>query len=243
MFKDYGEIQIKKEEVISELEKISNLGWDVFKKKSEAYVVSIDDSNTIILEEIDGEWFIELSTNGVPRYAKDVPTIEVLNNSLMEVSKILEINLKSEKINKSVRLKRKEPFSNKVKLLALFGNSKISKIFDPYFDPKAMITLLSLKKLGAEFDIKIECLTNKQLTIFDDEIIKDFNAEGNTNLEIKRCENKEHRRFIILNDKRIIILGCSLNDIIKNEVVKEEIQEEEKLFDNNFFNEQWVKAK
>ncbi len=123
----------------------------------------------------------------------------------------------------------------------MFGNSKISKIFDPYFDLKSLITLISLEKSGAEFDTKMECLTTKNLNLFDQTVIDNFNIEENTFIEIKKCEEKEHRRFIILNDNRILINGCSLNDINKNEVVTEEVQHEAKNNDVKYFNDEWAK--
>ncbi|MEO6904582.1 MAG: hypothetical protein ABI315_15730 [Bacteroidia bacterium] len=73
-------------------------------------------------------------------------------------------------------------------------------------------------------------------------LIANFNIECKTILEIKKCEEKEHRRFIILNDNRIIIIGCSLNDIEKNEVVSEEVQQEAKNNDLKYFNEEWAKS-
>lgn len=167
MFKEYSSSSLKREQVVSELKKINNLGWEVFITEDKSYIIKIDDIKEISIVEIDEKWFIESCISGHPKYNIYAWSVETLNNYIIEASNSLETNLKVEKINQSIRIKSDEPFSNKVKLLTLFGNSKISKIFDPYFDMKSLITLNSLKKLGAEFDTKMECITTKNLNIFD----------------------------------------------------------------------------
>jgi hypothetical protein len=159
MFKDYSSDSLNREQVIAELEKISNLGWEVFQKKDKSYIIKIDEHKEISISEESEKWFIVSYMDGLSKFNIFSSSIETLHEHLIEGAEKLETNLNIEKVNQSTRIRRDEPFSNKVKLLKLFDNSKISKIFDPYFDLKSLITLISLKKLGAEFDDKLECLT------------------------------------------------------------------------------------
>lgn len=241
MFKEYSENSLTRDEVIGELEKISNLGWEVFQKKDKSYVIKIDEYKEVSIKETNEQWFIVSYLNGLPKFTIYSNSIATFHEHLKSASIKLETNLELEKVNHSIRLKAVEPFSNKIKLISIIGNSKISKIFDPYFDLKSLITLTSLKKLGAGFDQKVDCLTTKPLTIFDQSVIDDFNNEFETNIEVKKCENKEHRRFLILNDNRVILIGCSLNDINKNEAVSEELIPELKGLDLDFFKEEWTR--
>ncbi len=242
MFKDYSSNSLNREQVIAELEKITNLGWDVFQKKDKSYVIKIDEHKEISIREDSEKWFIASYIDGLPKSTVYSSSTETLHEYLIAAANKLETNLNIEKVNRSIRLKTDEQFSNKVKLLTLIGNSKISKIFDPYFDSKSLVTLILLKKLGTEFDSKLDCLTTKSLTVFDQTNIDEFNSEAKTNIEVKKCNSKEHRRFLILNDNRVIMIGCSLNDINKNEVVIEETIQELKNNDLIFFNEEWAKS-
>lgn len=242
MFKEYSSNSLNREQVISELEKISNLGWEILQKKDKSYIINIDEHKEISISEESEKWFIVSYLDGLPKFTIYSNSIQTLREHLITAGEKLETDLNIQKFNQSIRIRIDEPFTNKVKLLTLLGNSKISKIFDPYFDLKSLITLISLMKLGAEFDDKLDCLTTKTLKVFDQTVIDDFNSEGKTNIEVKKCENKEHRRFLILNDNRVIIIGCSLNDINKNEVVTEEKNQDLKYNDLVFFNEEWAKS-
>ena len=95
-----------------------------------------------------------------------------------------------------------------------------------------------MSKLGLKFSNQIRCLTTvKTSGKIDKSFWADFNKELSLTLEIKICQSsKEHRRFLILNDNQIIIIGCSLNDINKNEILMEEASQE----DLDFFKEEWA---
>jgi hypothetical protein len=242
MFKDYNSVSLKEDQIISELQNIQNLGWEVYKKKPNKYIIRIDDQKEIELHPSSENWFICSKINGSAKFVKYANSIETLNPLLLEAGKSLSIDLKIERQIKSIRIRDNEPLTNKAKLISLIKTSSISKIFDPYFDLKSLITITSLKKLGLNLENKIECLTTKNLSIFDQTVLNDFKTECNTSIEVKKCENKEHRRFIILNDNRVIIIGCSLNDINKNEVINEELFLELKLADIKFFNDEWLKT-
>ena len=146
MFKEYSSSSLKREQVIAELEKISSLGWEVFQKKDKSYIIKIDEHKEISILEDSEKWFIASYMDGLPKFTIYSSSIETLHEHLIAAATILETNLNIEKVNQSIRIRIDEPFTNKVKLLTLFGNSKISKIFDPYFDLKSLITLISLKK-------------------------------------------------------------------------------------------------
>ena len=146
--------------------------------------------------------------------------------------------IKLNRFKETYRLIQTQPASNKSKFIDIINDRIVKDIFDPYFDTKSIKTLLSLSKLGLKFNTQIRCLTTKRNSNKIDKLYWiDFNNELSLTLEIKTCKSsKEHRRFLILNDNQIIIIGCSLNDINKNETLVEETSQE----DIDFFNTEWL---
>src|SRR5262245_31017002 len=55
--------------------------------------------------------------------------------------------------------------------------------------------------------------------------------EVGRNVEVRTTLNLEHRRFILLSSRRVIIVGISINDVHKNEAVFTESDD----LDRNFF--------
>ncbi|MEO6904581.1 MAG: hypothetical protein ABI315_15725 [Bacteroidia bacterium] len=68
MFKEYSSSSLKREQVVSELKKINNLGWEVFITEDKSYIIKIDDIKEISIVEIDEKWFIESCISGHPKY-------------------------------------------------------------------------------------------------------------------------------------------------------------------------------
>ena len=105
-----------------------------------------------------------------------------------------------------------------------------------YFDERSLITLKALYSLGLKFSNDLKCFSQQKE--INETIVKDFNVEMKTNLLVKKCKH-EHRRFIILEDKTVIILGCSINNLDKNEVISIETNRELAKSDIAFFNSKW----
>jgi hypothetical protein len=241
MFKKYDGPDLTIENVITELEKIQNLGWEIFVKEGlyeQHYIIKPDDNMLINIYLVDNKWYIESYCGGGLKYIKFALTLEAFINVLNEAAAQIDINLSLTKRNDTFRLKQTQPASNKSKFLDLIHSRAVTDIFDPYFDTKSINTLLSLGRLGLKLNSQIRCLTtSKTIKKIDKTFLQDFNNEFGVNLQIRVCSSdKEHRRFLILNDNKIIIIGCSLNDINKNEILLEETSQD----DIDFFNLEWT---
>lgn len=238
MFKNYLGPSLTVEQVLTELEKIQDLGWDIYTDDTEyTYLIIPDDSKKIYIQFLAKQWYISSIKNGVTKFT-DIPhNLDTFIEILGKAAKSVEINLELNKPVDTYRLIQKEPASNKSKFIDLINKRAVKDIFDPYFDTNSIRTLLSLSKLGLKFNNPIRCLTTKKTSgKIDKPFWTDFNNELSLTLEIRICQSKkEHRRFLILSDDKIIIIGCSLNDINKNEILMEDTSQE----DIDFFSEEW----
>jgi len=225
------------------------LGWEIYDNMSIPkfnkynYIISIDNSSTVEIycHSNHPYWNISARKEGNLVYVESASTLEIFVERLKEVASAFNINFDIEKPRTSIRINKSEPASNKVKLVDLINGRSIKKIFDPYFDNKSIKLLLSLSHLGLKLNNDLQCLTSLRMKKSIDSIfVNDFNSELSVNMGIKLLSsNNEHRRFMILDDDSVIILGCSLNDINKNEAA----HEEKSQVDIVFFNEGWQNGK
>lgn len=241
MFKKYTGPLLTRQEAISQLEKIQKLGYDVYQKDDNSFLIKINDSKEIVIIKRPNKWIVRANKDGLPVYIKNPSTLALLISFLNEAASELNVNIGIRNVVKSVRINSNQPLSNKVKIISLIQDRKITGIFDPYFDTKSILTLHALAKLGLKFNTSVKCLTKKPFNSIDQSILNDFENEFSIDFKIKKCVSKEHRRFFILDSNTIIIIGCSLNDIDKNEVVVEEINKDLNEEDIKFFNEEWNK--
>ena len=75
--------------------------------------------------------------------------------------------------------------------------------------------------------------------------LRDLNAELKSQWELRGYSGtvKPHRRFLILQDKRIITCGLSLNDVNKDEVLAQiPMGDELAKHDHDFFDKCWASA-
>lgn len=241
MFKKYTGSLLTKQEVISQLEKIQKLGYDVYQKDEDSFLIKIDDSKVIAILKGTSKWNVYVYIDGSPIYAKSPSTLSLLISFLKEAASEINVNIGIKNEVKSIRITPDEPLSNKVKIITLIKDRKITGIFDPYFDTKSIVTLHALARLGLKFNTSVKCLTAKSLDSTDRTILDDFKKELLIDFKLKKCENKEHRRFLIIDYTTILIIGCSLNDIDKNEVLVEEANEKLNEKDIEFFDHEWNK--
>lgn len=146
----------------------------------------------------------------------------------------------------SVRLSSSKSSDENLKAIAkLISTAKIEAIFDPYFDDAALSNLLKLYNSEVFIYSYIRVLTSTKvlnpkkprLTRYKiEEFFQKFGGSGEF-----RClrSDKEHRRFILLNNDTSLIIGCSLNDISKNEVAHIESDKEDRIF----FDFEWRNAR
>lgn len=239
MFEKFAGPSLTNEQVLTELEKIQNLGWDIFSGDGvHHYIIKPDDSKTIEIQFINKKWVVRSFIDGSIKYIKFPFSFDTFVEILGAAAKMININLGLSKPKDTYRLKQSQPASNKSKFIDLINGRAVKDIFDPYFDTNSIKTLLSLSKLGLKFSNQVRCLTTaKTMSNIDKSFWIDFNRELSLTLEIKICKSrKEHRRFLILNDNQIIIIGCSLNDINKNEILMEETSQDDLIF----FKEEWA---
>ncbi|ESA34318.1 pentapeptide repeat protein [Leptolyngbya sp. Heron Island J] len=157
-----------------------------------------------------------------------------------EFSRLIQDKQKRDRLLRpmSIRLELGKNNENLRKISELIGNSVIEAIFDPYLNDKALKNLEYLSSHGVRFSEKVRFLTSsdkasrQSFSVFFQKA-----AEGG---EIKKMKfGKEHRRFLLLENDMVLILGCSWNQISKNEVASIEFTE----VDKDFFNSKWQKAK
>lgn len=240
MFKPYTSPKLSNDEVLFELEKIQKIGWDVYSLESpNQYLIDVSDGKKIYITFEGEEWGIKAETDGYHMFGRSCSSIESLRRIINEAARSVGIDLRIEPLKSTIRIKKNEPASNKVKLVQLIGGRSIKCIYDPYFDTHALKTLLLLNKLGLKFHESLRCLTgsDKKKGI-DPNFVEDFAREISTRVKLKTMASKEHRRFLILNDNKVIIIGCSLNDLDKNEALLEEDSKD----DIDFFESEWNAA-
>jgi hypothetical protein len=241
MFEEYKGLSLVENQVVSELEKIQNLGWCISVEKSNKnkYRINVNEFTEIVIYPSKDYWVVSGYNKGTCFFHKKPRTIEqfIENINLVGTSIGCDFNIKNDV--KSVRVKESEPFSNKVKLVSLVDKNKISDIFDPYFNTESLLTLYSLIKLGVSFSKNVRCITKLSLNNIDNNVLNDFNVEYSINFQIKKGQKNEHRRFIVLDNSKVIILGCSLNNIDKNEAFYEELDLKLAKEDIIFFNDKW----
>ena len=237
MIEKFEGIELKEEHIISELEKIQKLGWKVSVDNNKIYRIFINETKEIIIKKTSNYWIIKaLSLGKIISYSSNITNLTLFVFGINTASSKLNINLSIKNEPLAIRISDKTPLDNKVQLLQLINNRKISKIFDPYFDEKSLITLKALYSLGLKFSNDLKCLSQQKE--INETIVKDFNVEMKTNLLVKKCKD-EHRRFIILDDKTVIIIGLSLNNLNKNEAISIETNRELAKSDITFFNSKW----
>lgn len=227
------------EQIISYLEELHGMGYDVKKAPGNKYFVFFEDSGIIEFNKVDPDWYVQSSLNGGIRFIRKIVSPEELIKQSREAARCIGKKLNIEVPVKSVRIKQSEPASNISKLVKLLQGDKIIGIFDPYFSTKSLDTLLTLKSLGVNFENEIKCLKTTKSEL-NAAFVKAFEKETNIQFQV-RCTNskKEHRRFFLLPNNDVVIFGMSLNDLNKNEAAIRESSPE----DTEFFNSTWSESK
>lgn len=153
----------------------------------------------------NGFWCISPSS-AAGRITGPKGSIEELKVSFENACRELNVDLSA--IPQQHHTSKNEPFSTWVKLRSIIGGASIQAIYDPYFKVDALKNLLMLTCLGANLDKDLKLLTCT--TDVKPDFLDKFNKELKINAILKKT-NKNHPRFIILNDGRCISPDFSLN--------------------------------
>lgn len=243
-FPEYGGARFSAADVEEYLTELAENGWLVSTRKAgKGYVLEPSEETKIDIlhSPRTNEWVIQVS----PDIEDKLPfSCDRLLNSMhnfqqciAEAAEYLGVDLNHPPI--SYRLESAKPATNRMSLAKMTCHSKVEGIFDPYFDNKAIATLMTLIGLGMRVDEKLRILTSskarKHLT---EEMLGSFSKEFGLLPEVRLVHEKSHRRFFLLANAESLIIGPSLNSLDHNEVLIRENSPQ----DADFFEIQWKQA-
>lgn len=222
------------------LEELAAAGWPIYAHtEPDWFVVALDDSLRFDVKCRANRWTIHGLELGRTMHYLEAGDSIALRAALTEAAKKHGYDLSG--APKSARLSSAAPVSNRLSLVHLCGVAAVHAIFDPYFDDRAVGNLAILCNMGLRLAPSVRVLvTSKATHRLTNLLVRDFKSERKVRLEARVCaSDKEHRRFILLDDGKGMVLGCSLNDLSKNEAAHTELAIQDELF----FNEQWANAR
>ncbi len=165
--------------------------------------------------------------------------------SMVEAANLLEIEGRRPTI---ARLRSECPSSNLSLISKLIGSYAVEAVFDPYLDNRGLSALRDIISVGeGRLSPSIRLLTSSKALqkrngiprlsrSFVDQWLKEVEA---TSGEMRLMGSEgEHRRFLLMSDKRSLVLGASLNGLNKNEAASVDSNKE----DLDFFEESWGKS-
>lgn len=146
------------------------------------------------------------------------------------------------------RLDATTPVTNYRTVAGLIGSSELQAVFDTYLDNQSLEQLIHILSFGrGTFASHVRLLGTTATTQRSPGKTARFSKAGveawARQLQIKAearvlPSGSEHRRFLLLDGGRSVILGPSLNSLHKNEAVSIEDDRE----DRPFFDRQWLAA-
>lgn len=149
-------------------------------------------------------------------------------------------------VPQKARLVAGQPATNYRMISTLIGNGEIQAVFDTYLDNEGLETLIRILSFGkGQIAKNIRLLGTTATTIggggkpprFTKAGVDAWASQLGINAEARVLpKGSEHRRFLLLDGHRSLILGPSLNSLHKNEAVAIEDDTE----DRPFFDVQWV---
>lgn len=243
-FPEYGGAQFSAADVEKYLSELAENGWLVSTRKmGKGYVLEPGEDTKIDIfhNPTTNEWAVQVSPDieGKLPFSCDrlLNSMHNLQRCIVEAAEYLGVHIDSPPV--SHRLKSEKPASNRMVIAKMTCHSKVEGIFDPYFDDKAVTTLMTLINLGMRVDQKLRILTSKKgSNNLTREMLESFSKEFDILPEVRLVNEKAHRRFMLLRNSESIIIGPSLNSIDHNEVMIRENSPQ----DADFFQAQWEQA-
>lgn len=212
------------------------------------FVIEIDHTRSIRISNLkNGKFQIQGNINDFPSAGLD----DVDNEGALRATvancfkKLTGKNIETWR-QTTIRINVGKPATNITKLAKLIEGKKIEAFFDPYLENRSLQTLTDMSSLSSDslisknirlistkkvFEGKKKRLTRSYVEAW---MLEHEATEGGIKISIEY----EHRRFMILNDGAVLIIGCSLGEIDKNEAAHVEADQG----DVEFFNNQWSKA-
>jgi hypothetical protein len=243
-FQEYEGARFTVADVEMYLLELGKKGWLAKAKKgNRGYVLepNIDSKIDILHYPSDNRWIIQVSPciDGKLPFDEDriLNTMEHFKECIVKAADYLDLNLNVPPY--SFRLESEKPATNRVKLAQMASMSEVEAIFDPYFDNKAIAELMTLIKLGMNITKTIRVLTTKKGgKNLSEGMLDSFGKEFDSSLDIRILTEKVHRRFMLLSNREVLIIGPSLNSIDHDEI----LFREESVQDATFFNDNWNKS-
>lgn len=157
------------------------------------------------------------------------------------------IIIPTEVIKLATRLKAGEPATNLQKIAQVIGKEALVCMHDPYIRVETLVNLQKLKGAGVTISKNLRLLTankigNSAKTAIVS-FLKDLNKEMSSQWQLHTYTGtaKLHRRFLILEDNSVVIVGLSLNDIDKDEVLdRVPASSNDASHDCKFFEDCWT---
>lgn len=229
-----------KERVVDYLLKLSANGCPV-QGDGEDYVLPQDDGE-VRLRLIEGTWRVSRVRLGVLSTYGDAGSEDDLDRLLASAVGAIPDR------PRRGRLDATTPATNYRTIAGLIGSSELQAVFDTYLDNQSLEQLIRISSFGkATFAGHVRLLGTTATTQSSPGKPARFSKAGvdawAAQLQIQAearvlPSGSEHRRFLLLDGGRSIILGPSLNSLHKNEAVSIEDDKE----DRPFFDRQWQVA-
>jgi hypothetical protein len=235
-----AQLAFTKERVVDYLLMLLAKGYPVH-SDGEDYVLPQDDGE-VRLRPHDGIWRVSRTHLGVLSTYGDAGSEDDLDQLL-----VLAVGTTPERPRRG-RLDATTPATNYRTIAGLIGSSELKAVFDTYLDNQSLEQLIRILSFGkGTFGGHMRLLGTTATTQVGPGKPARFSKAGvdawAAQLQIQAearvlPSGSEHRRFLLLDGGRSIILGPSLNSLHKNEAVSIENDKE----DRPFFDRQWQVA-
>lgn len=240
-FPEYNGARFTVADVEMYLIELAKKGWLVSAKKgNRGYVIepNIDSKIDILHRPSDNQWAIQVfpDIDGKLPFSDDslLNSMDHFKLCIVKAADYLDLNF--DVPPSSLRLESEKPATNRMNLAQMTSMSEVEAIFDPYFDNKAIAELVTLIKLGVNIKKNIRVLTTKRGgNNLSKGMIDCFNKEFGSSLDIRIFTERAHRRFMLLSNTEVLIIGPSLNSIDHDEI----LFREQSVQDAEFFNHNW----
>jgi hypothetical protein len=229
-----------KERVVDYLLMLVANGYQVC-SAGEEYVLPQDDGE-VRLRPVEGVWQVSRIRLGVLTTFGGAGSEDDLNRLLAKAVGA------TPELPRRGRLDATTPATNYRTIAGLIGSSELQAVFDTYLDNQSLEQLIHILSFGkGAFAGHVRLLGTTATTQsgpgkparFSKAGVDAWAAQLQIQAEARVLpKGSEHRRFLLLDGGRSIILGPSLNSLHKNEAVSIEDDKE----DRPFFDRQWQVA-
>ena len=210
-------------------------------KKQNIFYVSLTDAHRIRISVETCRSQVQLHYLGNMKHFLNVDSLPNLEKAMATLaSSVAGSNWPNRPL--SGRLRQDTPATNYRTISSLIGATQVTAIFDPYLDNNALEELRIVLSFGSGAvanGVRILGGAGKNQgnspTFTAKGVAAWLKQQGISGEARTFPAKREHRRFLLLDDGRTLILGHSLNALHKNEVVHLDTNDE----DGTFFKTTW----